>query len=165
MSIRKESQGKYTYVYDPKNPMSDYRGRVLEHRYVMSEYLGRPLLGNELVHHKNGDKKDNRIVNLELMSRSQHTSSHNKKEEVLFVCPICLLPFSKLKSRIRTENPTCSRSCAAKKQIKEGNYPSGNKKSLSHGAESGYRRGCRCFPCKEAHNERCRMYMRNKLKK
>jgi len=64
-----DGQGYLTGWLSPDDPMAamrDKRGYVKEHRLVMARKLGRPLLSNEDVHHKNGIKIDNSPENLEL---------------------------------------------------------------------------------------------------
>ena len=51
--------------------------RVLEHRKVMEEHLGRKLARSEVVHHINGNNSDNRLANLELTTFSEDISRHN----------------------------------------------------------------------------------------
>lgn len=50
--------------------------KIDEHRYVMEQHLGRQLSRDEVVHHKDGDKSNNDIENLELMSLSEHSRQH-----------------------------------------------------------------------------------------
>jgi len=52
---------------------------ALEHRCVMQAHLGRPLLDTEIVHHADGDGRNNRIENLRVMSMSAHSELHSRR--------------------------------------------------------------------------------------
>lgn len=71
----------YIIVYMPDHPFPSIlnrgKGYVLEHRLLMEKHLGRYLLPEEIVHHKNGIRDDNRIENLALTDVRKHISGHN----------------------------------------------------------------------------------------
>ena len=50
--------------------------RILQHRYIMEQFIGRKLTKNERVHHINGIKTDNRIENLELFKNNSEHMKH-----------------------------------------------------------------------------------------
>ena len=75
----------YILITKKGHPNSNKRGRILEHTYVMSEFLGRPLLPNEEVHHKNGIRDDNRLENLEL-----RTCHHGGGARVIDMIEFCV---------------------------------------------------------------------------
>lgn len=79
---RKTLRG-YIQIWIPvKHPMAVMRskaGYVSEHRLVIAESLGRPLISKEIVHHKNGVRDDNRLENLELMDRRRHREHHKDR--------------------------------------------------------------------------------------
>jgi hypothetical protein len=84
------TQGYVTVLIQPEHPLASMAfvtcsrangrpssRRVLEHRLVMAEFLGRPLTRAEVVHHIDGDKTNNAIDNLELMTRAEHVALHH----------------------------------------------------------------------------------------
>ncbi len=77
------NSGRYVIVHRPDHPMSGKNGKLLEHRLVMSEHLGRLLGRHEVVHHKDGNRSNNSIENLELLQgHKAHAEVHAKESEL-----------------------------------------------------------------------------------
>ena len=83
--------GKYILIRSVGHPRAKFNGKyVAEHVLVMEKHIGRFLFPNEIVHHINENKKDNRIENLQLMTRSEHMKKHNPKiRGKIGVCSEC----------------------------------------------------------------------------
>lgn len=96
------------YVYKNRHTVS---GKLLmEHRYIMTQYVGRPLLRGELVHHINGDKSDNRLSNLMLMSPREHCIHHNQKHPIVKKCQVCGEEYVPRATK-REQSKTCLKKC------------------------------------------------------
>lgn len=85
-------------------------GRIRsEHRVVMEQHLGRKLAPYEYVHHINGDKLDNRIENLEVVSAATHGLRHSTYP-VIKTCAVCGMTFAPHPT-MRRLGKTCGEKC------------------------------------------------------
>ena len=112
--------GDYLFAKIKNHPKANKHGYVYEHRIVIENNINRILNDNEIVHHKNGNKKDNDINNLELLNNVEHICHHNDERKgrtfVELKCPFCKKLFEKEKrnchlSKKGQEFTFCSRSC------------------------------------------------------
>ena len=110
-------KGDYLYALVPDHPNATKNGYVLMHRVVVENRLGRLLSKSEIVHHKDHDKKNNSIENLEVLTQSEHARLHRNEHPMKlheFVCPECGKVFSKKyhPSEYRKYGVFCSRHCS-----------------------------------------------------
>lgn len=79
----KHRKDGYTHIFCPDNANANKDGYVMEHILVMQEHIKRPLAEDEVVHHKNKIRNDNRIENLQLMTFKEHARLHMKERQAL----------------------------------------------------------------------------------
>ena len=68
--------GKTWFIYAPNHPKCQHNGGVPEHILIVENFIKRNLNEEELVHHKNAVRSDNRTENLCIMDRSSHLHLH-----------------------------------------------------------------------------------------
>ena len=68
----------YIRTYNPNHPWPRKNGYVRENVRVMELHIGHRLKPNEVVHHKDGNKTNNDLHNLEIMTSSAHSREHRK---------------------------------------------------------------------------------------
>ena len=89
-------------------------------RYLMSVHKGRYLTKEEHVDHINGNKTDDRIENLQILSQAENNRKSNLRI-IELTCPVCKKSFTRTasqvnsrKHRIKEGTICCSRSCGGK---------------------------------------------------
>lgn len=76
---RKKRKDGYISVYFPAHPKANKDGYIPEHHLIMESHIGRHLKEDEVVHHINHVRDDNRIENLQLMTFKEHSALHMKE--------------------------------------------------------------------------------------
>lgn len=112
--------GGYLYCKtSPIHPKANSNGLYPLHRVLVENNLNRYLLSSESVHHIDENKNNNDILNLMVLTKSEHAKIHCQNIETLeVVCPCCggtfkVKPhlFRLRKSRNKSGNVFCSRTC------------------------------------------------------
>lgn len=86
MNIYKQKDGRKFIVY--KGEDNKYHSKAYA-RYLMEQHLGRKLTNEEEVHHKDHNKMNDVIENLEVKNKTAHRREHNIKPIIIEHCYIC----------------------------------------------------------------------------
>lgn len=154
--------GPYELVIAPENyPGKKYRGKyVYLHRLLWWEKTGEILDYRTVIHHKNENKIDNSLENLEKKSRQEHSKEHQiPASKTNLTCHKCKkefeVKFYEYNYKIKTGQTKfyCSRSCqvsathdSRRSELREP----------EHGIYKKYAQGCRCDLCKASNAKRAR---------
>ena len=108
----------YLYVYCPMHPRVISKKYIAEHVLIMESHVGRFMEKGELVHHKDGNKQNNNIQNLEIATSKCHVRWHglcNGLTIDLF-CSGCQKTFSRRKNQVKKNQRLyyCNRTCYIK---------------------------------------------------
>jgi hypothetical protein len=96
----------YIKILDKNHPNTDYNGYVFEHVLVMSKHLKRSLDKSERVHHKDGNRSNNRLSNLELW-RTEHPYGQRVDDLVNFAWKIINKYDPQHSGKLSTQKPPC----------------------------------------------------------
>lgn len=103
--------------------MQQKNGYVLLHRVIIENRLGRVLNANEVVHHKDHNKRNNVVENLEVMDRKQHNVLHgleHGRKMLKLRCPWCGKVFERFKNQTHLQKHSkynctcCCKSCSVR---------------------------------------------------
>jgi hypothetical protein len=86
-------------------------------RYLMSIKLGRFLDKEEHIDHKDNNKKNDDINNLQILSLKENNRKASYKPPIICICPICGIQFESTKKKIGTKTSStkcCSVECGYK---------------------------------------------------
>lgn len=109
---RRETFAGYIEVHMPEHPHARKNGYVFEHILIAEKAIGRHLTSEEVVHHKNEIKTDNRPENLKVITKGEHSHIHAQpKTGEYLICPVCGKQFYVKPSHIE-KRTTCSMKCA-----------------------------------------------------
>lgn len=136
------NKGDYLYALVPEHPKATKNGYVLLHRVVIENHIGRILNSDEVVHHKDHNKKNNDISNLEILNRVYHVKLHGKekgRQAVMLKCPWCGNMFVRWKNQTHLQKKSkynctcCSKTCRGKlyKEIQLHGMTSALEKAVS----------------------------------
>lgn len=84
--------------------------RKASHRLVVEQSIQRPLQAGEIVHHKDGNKLNNDLSNLEIVTAKKHAVIHLQKHAETYRCAMCGKPFIPHKTK-RGRKKNCSPEC------------------------------------------------------